>query len=92
MHRLLALGVVVVSASLCLAANDPKPATIADLIQQLSSNDATVRQHAAQQLGNLGVAGRPAVPALIQMLSENKEPTSRIRAARAAARGLAMPP
>ena len=70
MRHLLALGAVVVSASLCLAANEQKPATIADLIQQLSSNNFFVRQHAAKQLGNLGLAARDAVPALGKLLHD----------------------
>lgn len=85
MRRLLALGVVVFSANLCLAAaNEPKPATIPDLIQQLSSNDSAVRQQTAQQLGNLGVAARKAVPALSKALRD-PYPKVRTRAAKALA-------
>ncbi|MGH7171841.1 MAG: HEAT repeat domain-containing protein [Gemmataceae bacterium] len=71
MRRLFALAVVVVSASQCLAAaKEQKPATIADLIQQLSSSNFYVRQRAAKQLGNLGVAARDAVPALGKRLHD----------------------
>jgi HEAT repeat protein len=71
MHRLFALGLVLTSANLCLAAeNAQKPATIPDLIQQLSSNDFHVRQRAAKQLGNLGLAARDAVPGLGKLLHD----------------------
>jgi HEAT repeat protein len=72
MRGLIALGWVLASASLCLAADkEQKPATIPDLIQQLSHNDFHVRQHAAKQLGNLGLASRDAVPALGKLLHDN---------------------
>lgn len=72
MRVLIALGLVLASASLCLSADkEKKTATIPDLIQQLSSNDFHVRQHAAKQLGNLGLAARDAVPALGKLLHDN---------------------
>ncbi len=67
----IALGLVLASASLCVAAdNEQKPATIPDLIGQLSNNDFHVRQRAAKQLGNLGLAARDAVPGLAKLLHD----------------------
>jgi HEAT repeat protein len=72
MRRLVALGMVLTAAHLGLAAGgEQKPATISDLIRQLSSNDFHARQHAARQLGNLGLAARDAVPALAKALHDN---------------------
>jgi HEAT repeat protein len=83
MRRLLALGLILASANLCCAADkEPKPATIPDLIQRLSSSDFNVRQHAARQLGNLGVAARDAVPGLGKVLHD-ANPDVRGSAARA---------
>ncbi len=71
MRHLASLGVVLFSASLCPAADKAqKPATIPDLIGQLSSNDFHDRQHAAKQLGDLGLAARGAVPALAKALHD----------------------
>ncbi len=70
MLRLIALGVVLAAANLCTAAPEQKPATIPDLIRQLSSNDFHIRQHAAKQLGNLGLAARDAMPALAKALHD----------------------
>lgn len=83
MRRLLALGVVLISCSLCPAADkEQKTATVPDLIQQLFSNDYHARQHAAKQLGNLGLAARDAVPALGKLLND-VYPDVRISAAKA---------
>lgn len=72
MRRLVALGVVLMAAQLSAAAGrEQKSATILDLIRQLSSNDFHARQHAARQLGNLGLAARDAVPALAKALHDN---------------------
>lgn len=78
MYRLIALGMVLAAANPSLAAPEPKAATIPDLIRQLSSNDFHVRQHAARQLGNLGLAARDAVPALAKALHDrpNTSPIS----------------
>lgn len=71
MRRLLALGVVLIAPSLCLAADEgQKAATLSDLIGQLSSNEYHARQHAAMQLGDLGLAARDAVPALSKLLHD----------------------
>ncbi|MHB1422897.1 MAG: HEAT repeat domain-containing protein [Gemmataceae bacterium] len=71
MRGKIALGLVLASASLSFAADqEKKPATIPDLIQQLSSSDFPVRQRAAKQLGNLGLAARDAVPALGKLLHD----------------------
>ncbi|HZV05389.1 MAG TPA: HEAT repeat domain-containing protein [Gemmataceae bacterium] len=70
MRGLIALGLVLSSAGLCLAAKEQKPATIPDLIGQLSSNDSLTRQRAAKQLGNLGLAARDAVPVLGKLLHD----------------------
>jgi HEAT repeat protein len=60
-----------VSANLSFADDKAKnPPTIPDLIQQLSSNDFHVRQRAAKQLGNLGLAARDAVRALGKLLHD----------------------
>lgn len=71
MRQLAPLGAVLISASLCLAADKaPKISTIPDLIGQLSSNDFHDRQHAATQLGDLGLAARAAVPGLAKALHD----------------------
>ncbi|HEY7308060.1 MAG TPA: HEAT repeat domain-containing protein [Gemmataceae bacterium] len=72
MRRLVALGMVLMAAPFGIAAGgEQKPATIPDLIHQLSSNDFHARQYAARQLGNLGLAARDAVPALGKALHDN---------------------
>src|SRR5262249_41378813 len=72
MRRLVALGMVLMAAPLNPAAGEEqKLATISDLVRQLSSNDFHVRQHAAKQLGNLGLAPREAMPALAKALHDN---------------------
>jgi HEAT repeat protein len=71
MRRLLALGVVLAAANLWTQAGGEKqPPTIPDLIQQLSSKDFHLRQQAAVQLGNLGLAAREAVPGLAKLLHD----------------------
>jgi HEAT repeat protein len=71
MRQLLWLGAVLISASACQGAIDEqKPVTVPDLIQQLSHNDFHVRQRAAKQLGDLGLAARDAVPALARLLHD----------------------
>lgn len=72
MRTIVSLGMVLISASLCPAADpEQKIATVPDLIQQLSSNDFHSRQRAAKQLGNLGLAARDAVPALSKALRDS---------------------
>jgi HEAT repeat protein len=72
MRHLVALGMVLIAAPLGAAiGGEQQLATISDLVRQLSSNDFHVRQHAARQLGNLGLAARDAVPALGKALHDN---------------------
>ena len=90
MRHLIALGVVLAAAPLsAAAAGEQNPATIPDLIQQLSSNDFHTRQHAAWQLGNLGLAARDAVPALAKALHD---PFPDVRSSAGKALGQIGPP
>jgi HEAT repeat protein len=82
MRHVVALGVVLTTASLCVA--EQKPATISNLIQQLSSNDFHLRHAAARQLGNLGLAARDAVPSLGKALHD---PFAEVRASAGKALG-----
>lgn len=82
MRRLFVAAAVLVSAPLCIDAEERKPATITDLIAQLSSNDFHVRHQAARQLGNLGVAAREAAPALGKLL---RDPIAEVRSGAAKA-------
>jgi HEAT repeat protein len=62
----------------------PQPATeVAALVDSLHSEVDVVRFHAAIALGDLGTAGRPAVPALIHVSLWDEEPAVRLEAARA---------
>jgi HEAT repeat protein len=71
MRRLSTLGVVLAAAGFCAAApGEHKTPTIPELIRQLSGNDFQLRQRAARQLGNLGLAARDAVPALAKALHD----------------------
>src|SRR5579871_4241735 len=71
MRPLCALGVVLAAFPISIAAGAEKaPATIPELIGQLSSNDFHARQNAARQLGNLGLAARGAVPGLGKLLHD----------------------
>jgi HEAT repeat protein len=69
-------------------------ADIARRIDDLSVKDASVRVEAIRYLGDLGSAGRAAVPALVRVLIADKDPTPRNRAARALAQigGAAVTP
>jgi HEAT repeat protein len=58
---------------------------IAQHIKDLSVEDSAVRTQAIRYLGNLGAAGLPAVPDLVRVLTEAKEPALRNRAGRALA-------
>ena len=71
MRRLVVMGLVLASASLGFAVDrEQNPTTVADLNQQLSSTDFHVRQRAAKQLGNLGLAARDSVPTLGKLLHD----------------------
>ncbi len=67
---------------------------IARQIKDLSADDSAIRLQAIRYLGDLGAAGRPAVPALVRVLTEDKEPALRSRAGRALAQigSAAVPP
>ncbi len=66
---------------------------VARRIKDLTDEDEAVRMQAIRYLGNLGSAGRPAIPALVQRLIEEKEPALRSRAGCALAQigGAAVP-
>ncbi|HWG43227.1 MAG TPA: HEAT repeat domain-containing protein [Gemmataceae bacterium] len=58
---------------------------VAQRIKDLSTDDEAVRMQAIRYLGDLGSAGRSAIPALVRVLIEAKEPALRSRAGRALA-------
>lgn len=61
------IAAIFTSATLVLAEEAP---SIDKLVEQLSARDLTTRRDAAYQLGKLGTAAKPALPALIKAVSD----------------------
>jgi HEAT repeat protein len=65
------VGVLTLAAGLLPAAEPgPKTDPVAELVKQLKSDGVLVRLKAARELGNLGTAGKAAVPALAEALHD----------------------
>jgi HEAT repeat protein len=63
------------TAAVCLLlpglASAAPPSTIPDLIRSLQDTNLAIRMKAIRELGELGTAGRPAVPELCRLLRED---------------------
>ncbi len=70
MRKLLVATLILAWAHSIQAAEERKPATLVDLLAQLSRGNLRSRHQAVVQIGNLGLAARDAVPILGKLLHD----------------------